>query len=212
MSTTFQGEKIPSWADRMNIKKTLDLNLGCNPTTLVAGGTYQTPNGAFTYTIQNFVERNTREVFSSARYNGSTLSNCHIQLIGMFANFAAMDALFEAHINCTLADNIEMIAIAPSLITLRLGASSSVMGRFALQEATRNSYLTVPIFRLLAAFGTDFLNQFLPDVPVLYSQPINTIYSEFVIGPDMNFTYQKTTWSITGSVGTSRLLPEIFSK
>lgn len=54
-----------------------------------------TQNGAFTYTIQNFVDKNTREIFSSSSYNGSPLSNCAVQSMGVFANFVAFDALFE---------------------------------------------------------------------------------------------------------------------
>ncbi|KAG9098100.1 hypothetical protein FS749_004684 [Ceratobasidium sp. UAMH 11750] len=87
------------------------------------------------------------------------------------------------------------------------------MGRFALQEATRTTYLTTAIFRLLAAFGTDFLNQFLPEVPQVFSpaQFVNTIHSEFVISPDMKFIHQKATWSTIGAVGSTHFLPELFS-
>ncbi|KAG9098099.1 hypothetical protein FS749_004683 [Ceratobasidium sp. UAMH 11750] len=214
LSTAFQGEKTPSWVNRMNIKKTLRFNLGCDPTTLVAGGTYRTPNGAFTYTIRNFVDKSTREVFSSIGYNGSSLSDCGVQSMGVFVNFITVDALFEANINCTLAGNLEMIATAPSLVTLRADSSSSIMERFEQElthKQTQSTYLAPAIARLLAALGTDFMNQFLPNIPTIDSTTVRTVYSGFEIYSDMKFFYHPGTWSFFGAVSQGAILPKVFN-
>ncbi|KAG9080269.1 hypothetical protein FRC06_006851, partial [Ceratobasidium sp. 370] len=171
-------------------------------------------NGAFTYTIQNFVDKNTRDVFSSIGYNGSSLSNCDVQTVGAFVNFATVDALFEANINCTLAGNIEMIATAPSLITLRPDSSSSIMERFEQElthKQTQSTYLAPAITKLLAALGTDFINQFLPNIPILKSAAVGTVYSGFGMGSDMRFAYFSGTWSFTGTVIQGPSLPQVFS-
>ncbi|KAG8711438.1 hypothetical protein FRC09_020593 [Ceratobasidium sp. 395] len=200
LSTTFEGEKTPSWTQRMNIKKTLNSTLGCDPTVLVAGATYRTPNGAFTYTVQNFVDRNTRNVFSSMSYNGSSLSSCYIQMMDVLVNFVTVDALFQARINCTLDGNVEMMITAPSLVTLRTDTESSIMRRYEQDlnhPQTQSTYLAPAIAKLLAAFGLDFMNQFLPEIPasVLGPRPLNTVYSGFVISSEAKFGYYGATWS-----------------
>ncbi|KAG8693589.1 hypothetical protein FRC09_010410 [Ceratobasidium sp. 395] len=201
LSTTFEGEKTPSWTQRMNIKKTLNFTLGCDPTVLVAGATYRTPNGAFTYTVQNFIDRNTRNVFSSMSYNGSSLSSCYIQMMDVLVNFVTVDALFQAKINCTLDGNVEMMVTAPSLVTLRTDTESSIMRRYEQDlnhPQTQSTYLAPAVAKLLAAFGLDFMNQFLPlEIPSVNLGPsrLSTVYSGFVIDSDARFSYYGATWS-----------------
>ncbi|QRV73485.1 hypothetical protein RhiJN_01499 [Ceratobasidium sp. AG-Ba] len=208
MSTNFQPAKTPSWTDRMNIATMIDFNLGCDPATLVAGSTYRTANGAFTYKAQGFVKQDTKEVFSSITYNASSLSNCTIANMGMFANSVSFDALFEATVRCPLPDGIVMRATASSLITLREDADTSIMKRYQdelVDKDTRSSYLAPAISKLLAAFGVDFMNQFIPEIPKIQTNLTSpmTVYAPFTIGPDMRFFHLNGTFSSHGGVQQS---------
>ncbi|KAG8726971.1 hypothetical protein FRC12_022903, partial [Ceratobasidium sp. 428] len=161
MLTTYQEPRSLAYMERMSIRKALNSTLGCDPTTLVAGGTYRTPNGAFTYTIQNFVDRNTRETFSSMSYSSSSLSSCIVQSMAATANFVAYEVMFVAYINCSLTGDIDMVASAPSLVSLSIGSDSSVMKRFETElyhKATHSTYIAPAVAKLLVAFGLDIFN------------------------------------------------------
>ncbi|QRW02480.1 hypothetical protein RhiLY_01478 [Ceratobasidium sp. AG-Ba] len=215
LSPIFQEAKSPSWTDRLNIKKTLNSNIGCDPTTLVAGGSYRTPNGAFTYTIRDFVDAQTRGSFSSVNYNSSSLNNCAIQSMKMFANFISMDAEFEAAVNCSLSGAIEMIATASSLVTLRTDTDSSIMARFEdelLRPKTSATYIAPSNSVLLAAFGLDFINQFLVNVPTTSSgTAFSTVYSSLFINSDMKISHFGGTWSTPGNLLEGPALSKFFS-
>ncbi|KAG9109785.1 hypothetical protein FRC07_008261, partial [Ceratobasidium sp. 392] len=169
----------------------------------------------------NFVNRNTRDVFSSINYNGSAFEICTIQTMGMFANFVTFDATFQVqtawlkltlafthwnsqtNINCTLPGNVDMMATALSTVTLCTDTDSSIMRRFDIQlirAQTRATYLAGASAKLLTAFGTDFINQFLARIPTIPTFPssLTTVYSELEMLSDMSFRYLDGTWSAIG--------------
>ncbi|KAG8719946.1 hypothetical protein FRC09_010351 [Ceratobasidium sp. 395] len=216
MSTQFTTERSPSWTDRMNIATMINFNLGCDPATLIAGSSYRTANGAFTYKAQSFVNQATQEVFSSISYNASTLNNCTIDNMGMFANSVSFDALFEATIKCFLPNNITMRATAASLITLREDVDTSIMKRYQdelVNKDTWSTYLAPAISRLLAAFGIDVINRFLPEIPNIQTNltSIMTVYAPFTIGPDTRFFHLNGTFSSHGNVQQGPGVRDLFT-
>ncbi|KAG8765994.1 hypothetical protein FRC12_007147 [Ceratobasidium sp. 428] len=63
---------------------------------------------------------------------------------------------------------------------------------------TQSTYLAPAVAKLLAAFGLDFMNQFLPlEIPSVNLGPsrLSTVYSGFVIDSDARFSYYGATWS-----------------
>lgn len=65
------------------------------------------------------------------------------------------------------------------------------------------------ISRLLVAFGLDFLNQFLPEIPGKFNdRPIMTVYSAFEIQNDHKIFYNDGTWSAEGLVAQNPRLTE----
>ncbi|KAG8696762.1 hypothetical protein FRC09_008277 [Ceratobasidium sp. 395] len=109
-----------------------------------------------------------------------------------------------------------MMATALSSVTLRTDTDSSIMRRYDLQlirSQTRATYLAAASSKLLAAFGIDFINQFLPRIPTIpnFTPGLSTVFSEFEILPDLSFRYLDGTWSGTGGVVQGPRLWEYFS-
>ncbi|KAG8777048.1 hypothetical protein FRC12_000563 [Ceratobasidium sp. 428] len=110
-----------------------------------------------------------------------------------------------------------MIATALSTVTLRTDTDSSIMRRYDLQlirSQTRATYLAAASSKLLAAFGMDFINQFLPRIPTIpkFTPGLSTVFSEFEILPDLSFRYLDGTWSGTGGVAQGPRLGEYLGK
>ncbi|QRW02500.1 hypothetical protein RhiLY_01498 [Ceratobasidium sp. AG-Ba] len=130
-----------------------------------------------------------------------------LQSIGIFANTITYDAMFEANINCTLNGTVEVLATAPSLVTLRSDSEASIQKDFDLElirKQTKTTYMGPAIARMLVAFGLDFINSFFGG---LINLGIMTFYSGFDIIPTGNFSYYPGT--ITWRDGTLEQGPQI---
>ncbi|QRV88341.1 hypothetical protein RhiJN_16359 [Ceratobasidium sp. AG-Ba] len=111
----------------------------------------------------------------------------------MIANTVTYDAMFEANINCTLNNTVEMLATAPPLITLRSDSEASIQKDFDLEvirKQTKSTYMGPGIARMLVAFGLDFINGFFGG---LIRQGILTYYSGFETIPNGTFSYYSGT-------------------
>ncbi|KAF8597169.1 hypothetical protein BDV93DRAFT_562563 [Ceratobasidium sp. AG-I] len=104
-SMTFAAAQDPSWIDRMNLKKSLNWNLGCDPAALVSGG-----NGIFAYTIESIISTETGGELSTLAYEGSVLDNCTITAMGAFIDYSKEEMNTDTKIKCTLAGKHEFIA------------------------------------------------------------------------------------------------------
>ncbi|KAG8796597.1 hypothetical protein FRC12_016584 [Ceratobasidium sp. 428] len=136
--------------------------------------------------------------------------------MGMFANSVSFDALFEATIKCFLPNNITMRATAASLITLREDVDTSIMKRYQdelVNKDTWSTYLAPAISRLLAAFGIDVINRFLPEIPNIQTNltSIMTVYAPFTIGPDTRFFHLNGTFSSHGNVQQGPGVRDLFT-
>lgn len=78
-------------------------------------------------------------------------------------------------------------------------------------KETLATYMAPAVARILAAFGVNFLNQFLPNTPVaLYGRPLTTVFSAFALNLNHTVDYYAGTWSAEGAVAQNPTLPEIF--
>ncbi|KAG8697877.1 hypothetical protein FRC08_006257 [Ceratobasidium sp. 394] len=155
--TRYSSEFIPwgspSWADRLRISSVANRTVGCESATLVSGGTYQTPNGAFTYTIQSLYDGSTGTPTSNANYNSSELSNCRVDTITLSAAYATYEASFDVTVNCSLKENIELTATTTSIVRVPWIEKKS--------DTARVTPLAGNTTQLLTAFGSDFFEDVL---------------------------------------------------
>ncbi|KAG8723980.1 hypothetical protein FRC09_000877 [Ceratobasidium sp. 395] len=120
------------------------------------------------------------------------------------ANFVAYEVIFVAYINCSLTGDIDMVASAPSLVSLSIGSDSSVMKRFETElyhKATHSTYIAPAVAKLLVAFGLDIFNQFLPNVPTDGKTKFSIFDTTFVISQDLkSFDFNRGTQSALGVI------------
>lgn len=97
---------------------------------------------------------------------------------------------------------------------MREEAAPSIAGRYEselLRKGTRSTYMAPAISRLLMAFGVDFLNQFMPEIPgQLGNRSITTVYSSFEIRNDHKLFYHGGTWSTEGAVTQNPSLTDAY--
>ncbi|KAG8794091.1 hypothetical protein FRC12_000527 [Ceratobasidium sp. 428] len=197
-STTFQEGRLPTLMERVSVHKALKFNPGCERATLMVGRTYQTTNGAFTYTLQSLTNRSTGQTLLSISYGGPPLGDCFIQSTETFANFSADESSFVATVSCTLIGNVGMIATVLSIVALRMDSDSSVGKRWhSVAHLNGTQSPTFATAKLLAAFGGDIINQSLgsPD-----GKPLPKLYWDY--SPQENTTRLESSYPSRLPVGT----------
>ncbi|KAF8596404.1 hypothetical protein BDV93DRAFT_610898 [Ceratobasidium sp. AG-I] len=123
--------------------------IGCDSATLVTGATYQTLNGEFTYTITSLYDQTTGKRTSNASYNGTMLSNCTVDTITVTASYSTYEATFEATVNCSFPDGLEVIATTSTAVSMPIeGLREAIDGR--------SSNLAHDASRLISGVGSDF--------------------------------------------------------
>ncbi|KAF8595163.1 hypothetical protein BDV93DRAFT_564689 [Ceratobasidium sp. AG-I] len=120
-STAFIKAQDPSWIDRVNVKKALNIR-GCEPTTLVSGGTYRTQNGLFPYTIESIVSAESREGGSTLAYEGSVIENCTIVEMDTTLDFGSSAGKIETTIKCALPWGVIFRATTETPIYFRVSS------------------------------------------------------------------------------------------
>ncbi|QRV88333.1 transmembrane protein [Ceratobasidium sp. AG-Ba] len=128
---------------------------GCEPAALLTASTYQTPNGAFRYTVKSLYDTGNKVPTSNSYYNGSLLENCWISSIAATGNFVIQEANLEATANCSLSGNIEMVITTNYPITLK-GTFEHVTNSLD-SDSRRASWTSDTVFNLLVHFSSDLV-------------------------------------------------------
>ncbi|KAF8596406.1 hypothetical protein BDV93DRAFT_572014 [Ceratobasidium sp. AG-I] len=148
-SSKFAPQKNLSPLDQLNIRSMENYTIGCTSGSLVAGGTYQTLNGAFTYTIKSIYDQISQAHTSNANYSGTTLSNCAVDAITVTASYVTSEAIFEATVNCSLFGSLEVIATTNTVVSMPAEHTAEVIDN-------RLSNLARDGSRLISEVGSDF--------------------------------------------------------
>ncbi|KAF8596420.1 hypothetical protein BDV93DRAFT_66240 [Ceratobasidium sp. AG-I] len=148
-SSVFTEWKEPNRIDRLNVRAMNNFTIGCESATLVAGGTYRTENGAFTYTIQSLYDKASQKCISNAYYNGTSLETCTVGTITASGSFSTYEATFEATVNCSFPGDLEVVVTANTLSKVPFRGSTENVD-------SRLSPLARSASRLLKGVSSDY--------------------------------------------------------
>ncbi|KAG9085683.1 hypothetical protein FS749_004234 [Ceratobasidium sp. UAMH 11750] len=158
---------------------------------------YQTPNGAFTYTIQTLYDLSTGTPTSNANYNGSDLTNCKVDKMTISTSYTTYEAVFQATINCTLKGDIELTA-----------TTSSVVRISDFEWNNRVTPVASNISRLIDGFNGDAFND------LVYNdrndslrgdggKPLTAMYQTFRMDAGTNITWMYGSVTAAGWISNS---------
>ncbi|KAF8596081.1 hypothetical protein BDV93DRAFT_548523 [Ceratobasidium sp. AG-I] len=157
-STTFIKSGDPSWVDRMNLGKMLNRTIGCEPTTLVSGGTYKTQNGLFSYPLERIISEENGQDLSMIAYDGSVIENCTIISIGAWGDYSKPDLHVGGKVQCFLPGGIQLRTSFQNF--MYPGTPLSPLNQYYDLKVTDETYLARTANLLVAAFMLDVRDSF----------------------------------------------------
>ncbi|KAF8593084.1 hypothetical protein BDV93DRAFT_516841 [Ceratobasidium sp. AG-I] len=123
-SPNFTPERTLSWQAKWRASSNIGANMGCEPASLVAGGTFRTSvhhlYPKFSYPANSFYDSNTQRTFSTANYAGEVLTNCSVDSMEVSAYFFTSDTVFLATFSCVIGNNISVTATVSTTVGFQL--------------------------------------------------------------------------------------------
>ncbi|QRV90310.1 hypothetical protein RhiJN_18328 [Ceratobasidium sp. AG-Ba] len=142
---------------------------------------YQTPNGAFVYTIVNLYNASQDISVSNVKYGGANLTDCRVNYASVDLNFAVPTAVWLMNITCKFDPHIELSATTTTVISMNNNYDDNPHMTIGASQASR----------LITLFRNDAYNDLLVGG---FMGDLNAAYYLFYLLPNASIEW------ITGSV------------